>query len=443
MPEPRIEKIALVDIGPFRDTEIAFGEPQAEGLANVHLITGPNGSGKTTLLEALALIFSDASSAGTPQRLHFQERFRSPESRLDFVFDGLPGDYGPYNEEESPSSRFGQVMPWDNVLERGYQYRYGGQGELVDFRSPSAVGREFSFGAFAYSGLRTLRAKPLRSIEPVARPPLENALSFETSIRPEVLLQWIANNRAQWALALADGSRAEAGGYQESLSRITQFVGDVCELEIDFRLERSPLRVAVFLEGESVPMNALPDGLKSILSWVGDMVLRLDAIPWRTKGDALSQRVFLFLDEIDIHLHPKWQRMILPSLQKLLPNAEVFASTHSPFVVASVEDAWIYSLPERSEGPVSIVPQPAEAGQSYSVVLKEIFSVDDEFDPHTEDLLDSFYRHRESILEKGQSTAEFLDLAKQLAERGEEAKAIVSRELRQLSRRLGEELCLS
>jgi predicted ATP-binding protein involved in virulence len=78
---------------------------------------------------------------------------------------------------------------------------------------------------------------------------------------------------------------------------------------------------------------------------VADLSLRLETIPWVNTGDVFLQPLILLLDEVDIHLHPKWQRLILPAVQKLLPNAQIFASTHSPFVVGSVKDAWIYRLP--------------------------------------------------------------------------------------------------
>jgi hypothetical protein len=50
------------------------------------------------------------------------------------------------------------------------------------------------------------------------------------------------------------------------------------------------------------------------------------------------------LDEVDIHLHPEWQWKVLPFVQRLFPNSQIFASTHSPFVVSSSNGAWIHPL---------------------------------------------------------------------------------------------------
>ena len=59
----------------------------------------------------------------------------------------------------------------------------------------------------------------------------------------------------------------------------------------------------------------------------------------------IFEREFDFLlDEIEVHLHPEWQRKVLPVVQKLFKNSQIFVSTHSPFVVNSVDDAWVYKL---------------------------------------------------------------------------------------------------
>ncbi len=158
-------------------------------------------------------------------------------------------------------------------------------------------------------------------------------------------------------------------------------------MDVDFRLERNPLTVTLRVNGDNLKFDVLPDGLKSIISWVADLSLRLEVIPWEVEQDIFSQPILLFLDEVDIHLHPKWQRRILPAIQKLLPNAQIFVSTHSPFVVGSVENAWVYRLPEpgaKTDGILEIEGVASGAGKSYRLILNEIFGIEQEFDVETE-----------------------------------------------------------
>ena len=85
--------------------------------------------------------------------------------------------------------------------------------------------------------------------------------------------------------------------------------------------------------------------------------MRLDAIPWENKSIPITeQKIFLFLDEIEVHLHPTWQYKILGIINNLLPNAQIFISTHSPFIINSIDNAKIYgACPNRMDPPTSHV----------------------------------------------------------------------------------------
>jgi len=460
----RLESIALNQVGVFDDVRLDFpsiasSEKDADK-AELYLFTGPNGCGKSTLLYALAEIFEVFDHVGLIHR-----RFRGQESGVDFVFAGQVGHYCVRKPDLQPDGWLGNQFgiyselfnsPFNDLFfgyGLGWNYDYGSDmnDDLAKYKrtnqppKPNDIQRQivFPFAAFAYSGQRTLRDIQPPSIQQINNSPFEAALSFDGSARPQVLLQWIANNRAQSALAKADGDASAAEIYDQALARITTLIRDICDLDLEFRLERSPLAVIARLNGESIHFDVLPDGLKSIISWVADLSLRLEAIPWKESGDVFSQPVILFLDEVDIHLHPKWQRRILPAIQKLLPNGQIFVSTHSPFVVGSVEDAWVYSLPEGGHTSGIIKAMPSGAGKSYRLILEETFGIEGEFDVETEALFAAFYRMREQFLKQPTQPDNLLQAARQLAERGNEAALIVGSELRQISRITGLELHLA
>jgi hypothetical protein len=444
----RVEALALHHVGVFDDVELKFkpiaSAERDEKKAEIHIFTGPNGCGKSTLLCALAGIFNAlAIKDGLIQR-----RFWDAQSAVDFLFSKNAGRIGVCNPGSSPQLEncYGNYQPLINDSSRGVFY--GGCQEFsqyahltYNFRPELAHSQaRFSYAAFAYSGQRTLEDMQLTAIQPINNSPFENALSFHNGVRPQVLLQWIANNRTQSALAKQDGDTQAAQLYDEALGRITGLIRDVCDLEVEFRLERSPLAVTVSVNNLPIRFDVLPDGLKSIISWVGDLSLRLEAIPWQESHDVFSQPIILLLDEVDIHLHPRWQRRILPAIQKLLPNAQIFVSTHSPFVVGSVEDAWVYRLPDPGQGTAVIEGERSRAGDSYRLILEEVFGIDKEFDVETEKLFSRFYQQRTVLLSEHGAADELLDTARALVQRSEEAEAIVCRELRQLSRVLGREL---
>lgn len=447
----RVEALALHEVGVFDDLSIEFKPIESAERdvvkAEIHLFTGPNGCGKSTLLYALAKIF-DATA--NPKNSQIYHRLRNTESYVDFFFANMPGKYG-IDLSKSSLRRYGDFqLPED----RSNDWYFGHGLTLQDLTAykkkvisfiPNNVltTDPFSYSAFAYSGQRTLHDIQLDSIKQITNSPFEAALSFNGSVRPQILLQWIANNRTQCALAKADGDDQAARTYDQALNRITTLIRDICELELEFRLERSPLAVKIKVNGDTIHFDGLPDGLKSIISWVADLSLRLEAIPWKQAGDVFAQPIILLLDEVDIHLHPKWQRRILPAIQTLLPNAQIFVSTHSPFVVGSVEDAWVYRLPEPGSDIKVVEGVHSGAGKSYRLILDEIFGIDDEFDVETEKLFDEFYRVREQFLKAPDSSQELRALAKKLTSRGEEAALIISRELRQIARITGQEITLA
>ncbi|SKA86240.1 Predicted ATP-binding protein involved in virulence [Thiothrix eikelboomii] len=449
----RLEGLELFQVGVFEKTRFDFKPIETleadANKAEIHLLTGPNGSGKSTVLYAISDIFRGFSDEPIISR-----RFKDNESYVCFKFNNKAGLLA--RKPIQGIEIFGSYLPMssDERLGRFVGYGEGFESLLGKYKAyasiydPRNVGSQntFSFAVFAYSGLRSLQQSEIGAIQEISTPPFQQALSFDQTVRPQLLLQWIANNRAQAALARADGDMSDANQYDLALKRITNLIKEICDLEVEFKLERSPLNVSLVVNNAPIRFDGLPDGLKSIISWVADLSLRLESIPWKDKEkDVFSQPIILLLAEIDIHLHPKWQRRILPAVQKLLPNAQIFASTHSPFVVGSVEDAWVYQLPEANQQATSGVIEgiPSAAGKSYQLILEEIFGVSEEFDIETEQLFADFYKERDLVIKNKQVSDQFLELAKKVSNRGEEAQFIIERELRQVSRLISQEIILA
>ncbi|VEA61090.1 hemin importer ATP-binding subunit [Serratia plymuthica] len=428
----RIESITLRDIGVFENTRFDF--PPIESLeadekkAEIHIFTGPNGCGKSTLLYALAGIFLPSST-----KIAIAKRFRNTESKVTYTFNSSTGQY-----------RSLLVGGKINLTKYKNELKNKDITDYINITSAdnNSLFYSLNYAAFAYSGQRLdTPENKLSLISEIQSSPFENALSFNQTARADVLMQWIANNRTQAALARVDNDGKGIEKYESAINRISTFIYDVCSIKVNFKLNREPLAVSLNLDGNDVFYDVLPDGLKSIICWVADLALRLEAISWRNSKDIFSQPIILFLDEVDIHLHPKWQRRILPAIQTLLPNAQVFVSTHSPFVVGSVEDAWVYRLPDPQQNicrdshiPETIQPAPSSAGKSYQLILDEVFGVPEQFDVETEKQLDEFYRLRQRVMENKTDDTELKALANTLTQKGEEVGAIVSMELRQLAR---------
>ena len=144
----------------------------------------------------------------------------------------------------------------------------------------------------------------------------------------------------------------------------------------DPRTESSPLRFVVSrkLEGgvEKLSLDQLSGGYRIVLALAADLARRM------VQGnphldDPLKSEAIVLIDEVELHLHPKWQQRILGDLQRTFPNAQFIVSTHSPQVLTTVEPQRIVELAREGDRIVAGAPAGAtygaEAGDVLSVVM--------------------------------------------------------------------------
>ena len=439
----KIERLVLDNVACFEHLDITFQPGRDPNKADIHILVGPNGTGKTTILMALAQFFTNAPTG-------VEKRMWGDGSRASMKLDNGKRTafeiWGPGNAASKPvwdgATLFftgaGGVGFYENVDNQGQQYREQSGSYTVGHQGHK--GTRFSHLAFAYSGHRSVESMSLRAIEEQQDAPLQLACLFDKpkpTNQPDSLIQWIANNKAKAAFAKDAGKEPEAVRYRESVGRIERAISQIIGKPFSFTMTYEPLRVGALVDGQDLVVDVLPDGLKSLISWIADMLMRMDRIPWVDDTPVLERPFVLFLDEIEVHLHPAWQRKVLPAVQSLFPNAQVFISTHSPFIIASAEDAWIYPLHLDGQHSVAGEPIPGKLGSSYAAVLRDVLGIEAEFAPQVEEELSSFYDLRDRAL-KGEegALAELEASAKGLQKFGEEVYYIVWPEVRQVRRRL-------
>jgi predicted ATP-binding protein involved in virulence len=89
--------------------------------------------------------------------------------------------------------------------------------------------------------------------------------------------------------------------------------------------------------GRSLPFSCLSDGYRNMVAMVADIAIRCATLNPHLAGEvALQTPGVVLIDEIDLHLHPKWQRRVIGDLLKAFPNIQFIATTHSPFVIQSL-----------------------------------------------------------------------------------------------------------
>ena len=445
-----IDALKLRDIGPFKDATIAFPKCANPKLADVYLLTGPNGVGKSTALYAIA----DCIQGRMVKLCQTADRAVS-ESSLVALKSGGGEIVGTWVKPKSgepqsipdPSCDNKVMLPLLYDIKNNWRYwesrdglfnKYMQNTQRFNVKALADMQTRFSWGAFAYAGQRAMSDATITSIKEPQDNPFENGLSFFHTSDTAKLLNWIANQDFKRLKSKERGDNGKAQAFDENIKIIEKAIQDITGSGFGFDTSGNDVNVRVRWNGVVTGIEVLPDGLKSILSWIADLLMRLDRIPWENDTPVLERSFLLLLDEIDIHLHPAWQRKVLPIVQRLFPNAQIIATTHSPFVVASVEDAYVISLKLDETGHAVVDScEPARLGVSYSAVLRSIFGIDSEFDVDTEKLFGEFYAAKSELLSGTASDRSKVDdLAQKLSGRGEEVAALINIEVRQLERQL-------
>ena len=139
-------------------------------------------------------------------------------------------------------------------------------------------------------------------------------------------------------------------------------------------VRRSPLRMEVEKNGKRLIVNQLSGGELILIAMIGDLARRMAiANPDSTKP--LLGSGIVLIDEIDLHLHPRWQRIIVHKLLAIFPNCQFIISTHSPHVITHVQPESLFLLEQTDSG--IVVRKPNESyGKNVDRVLEDLMGLE-------------------------------------------------------------------
>ena len=301
------------------------------------VVAGINGRGKTALLDGLAILCSrflpHVSSARsgyrivTPQEVHVGAG--SAELSMKVNCAGIPIEYKLTYIKESRQIRttrlptavkqtvrkaYGDATRSDDAAPLAVYYTTDRAG----YRLPKELPREVPRGqAAAYTGALLNRTVNFRDF-------LARYWSAVTVKRTERRGNpYYLGDRAVAAIARA----------------LTTFLGGLENL----RVQKEPLRLLVDKAGVALDLSQLSDGERSFLAIICDLSRRL-ALANPLLENPLCGAGVVLIDELELHLHPKWQREVTGKLRKTFPNIQFIATTHSPFVIQALKPGELINL---------------------------------------------------------------------------------------------------
>jgi len=400
----RITGLTAEGFPPFADLSITFPKQERKGsdedsLAEVHLFTGENGTGKTRLLAMLAAALGNGSA--------LNRRASGRGISLAVNFEVLPNNTHVWTNRKPQETLLASFPP------------------------------ELNGGWYAYSGHMPLDSHVMTPLAKVEQLKPEQLLDFDRpGDRGKMISQCLYNYAMQAASESFDKPTlpAKPSRWRRLLISVNRCIADITGIDFTLRPQTFPqTTLTVPMHGGELTLDHVPDGLKAILSWAGDIIVNQE-LRFPGNADPLGKPMIILIDEPETHLHPAWQRQVLPVMQKLFRNAQIFVASHSPFVASSLNDGWIHKFTRGADGKVQVKTEVAKKGDTYMDAVEDILGLAplERFDPESQKLLEKFYALLKKVAQGKVPRSELDELAERLRERGGEVASVTETELCQL-----------
>jgi energy-coupling factor transporter ATP-binding protein EcfA2 len=308
----RLEHIELEDVGPFRHLDLDLGSDWT-------VMLGDNASGKSTILRAIALALCGESPPTTvaPTRL-----LRSGASR------------------GTIAARVGKATYRIELRREGSHVR-----TVSDSVTPIQAGSWLALGFPPLRGISTEDPRgavlmPSRAPNPDDLLPL---LVQDIDTRMNDVKQWV---QTTWLLA-----NDRHGSSKRPARMLAEFFEILQRLTpgIDFTfsgVNTDSGEIRLDSPDGAITIDMLSQGISSLLAWVGVLLERMYEV-YEDDENPTRRDALVLVDEIDAHLHPDWQRLLIPELRKIFPNVQLVATTHSPLIVGNTRPGEVVHLAQR------------------------------------------------------------------------------------------------
>ena len=187
----------------------------------------------------------------------------------------------------------------------------------------------------------------------------------------------------------------------------------------------APSESAYHQEADALPIYAadLSDGTQGTLLWIRWLALKMVS-HYKFRTDWEEMPAILLIDEIENHLHPTWQRRVIPALLEHFPGLQIFATTHSPFVVAGLKVGQVHLLNRDENGVVTASTNTEDiVGWTADEILRTMMGVEDP----TDDATAAAARELRQLRNDGPHDTEDAEAARQA--RIQELRRLVDRDL--------------
>lgn len=352
-----------------------------------HLIlTGKNGSGKTSVIEALVSHFQFVVSEQYDSEEVVKKHYEYYDERSKALVEVSVSETDRMELQETKKFR----AMWGKILEN---WKTG----AIPCCDSSAVLREkYRQGRFIlayYKDERKFQVEQYKNIEKV-----ELEKQYEIDAAPgQKLTKYLVDLKATQAFAKNTEKSKKIDEWFDRFEGVLKKIFEDPELKLEFNEES--FQFSIRESGrEPFDFNSMSSGYAAVLDIINDLIMRMEAqTKLRTEFDMEG---IVLIDEIETHLHLELQKKILPILTELFPNLQFIITTHSPFILNSLDNAVIYDLEKRM-----LVPQ-GMGNLPYEGIVEGYFGAD----RLSEELRSKFERYKELVNKSSLEDKEYAEI---------------------------------
>lgn len=394
MPNLNIQKLRLRDYRCFDSIDIDFHE-------QLTVLVASNGAGKTSILDAIAVAFGPYVGAFDES---VGKHFEPSDIRLTSVRETATNEmeYAPKGVRleatgwipESLSESLDQPSIWKRSLAGPTKAKttIKDAKELIDYgkRLQEAVrtpGADATLPLLAYYG--TGRLWQQKKLMEGKLPRTSRTIGYTDCLDPGSSYKsfvawfryWSTNAFKEQLEASKAGRTYEPTEFDHYLESVSSAVND-CLFpagwkDIAYSLSREELVAHHDQHGE-LPVALLSDGIRNMIGMVADIAFRATKLNPQLGFLAAKETAgVVLIDEVDMHLHPEWQQVVLQSLTTAFPALQFIVTTHSPQVLSTVKRENIRIIGPDANGKIIAAPPLAMTyGEPSGDVLHSVMMVD-------------------------------------------------------------------
>ena len=370
----KIKNLHIKNIGPFKEAALEFATDfvQVTGEQPVTIITGVNGAGKSILIDAIR-----AALSGTL----LERNIVADEN--DFVVEMDIDDQGKVRHLTTSQIERGHIKYADWAIANPLQYGY----ENTDFIYPWVIdywASQSPSDPFRIMNMTNIKHKEV----------LKGVMWGEKSNVD--LVNFICH--VDYLRTSEVPAEQQLGALMyERLKRIVKLCLDNGGFKY---VRRSDLTPIVEQNGKDLSLEKLSSGNIFLIEHLLLLMCKMYSVSVLNNlgADAIFNiSGLLLIDEIETHLHPKWQKRILAIIRELFPNLQIILTTHSPFIVASIDGARIYTCVPRT-GYSEVCDETEKYGHMpvEEILMSDVFGVH----PFNEEIT-ALIQQRKQLIEAG------------------------------------------